>query len=119
MQDERETLRIALWGMLDEVDGGREALAAEVARIRGWESSAETWLSVLSRWTSASDGRDAPGWVLSVAQRVLVPMGARDRIAPIQARSAFEAQQEAEGVALQRPTLRKVEPAAKRDRRRA
>lgn len=113
-QDDREALRLALWQMLDEVDG-HEALAAAIAEAKGWESSPRTWLSVLSHWTSAEDARDVPGWALAVAQRTLVPMGARDRIAPIQARAAYEAQQEAEEIRPRR-TMAKVRPGAAKGR---
>lgn len=108
-QDDREALRLALWQMLDEADG-HEALAAAIAEAKGWESRPRTWLSVLSHWTSADDPRDVPGWALAVAQRTLVPMGARDRIAPIQARAAYEAQEAAEAVP-ERPVLARVRPA--------
>lgn len=104
-QEIREEIRIALWRMLDEVDG-YEALAAAIAEAKGWESSPRTWLSVLSRWTSAEDPRDVPGWALAVAQRTLVPMGARDRIALIQARVAYEVQQAAEDSPRRAPMAR-------------
>ena len=102
---EREMLRRALWQMLDETDG-HEAFAAAIAEAKGWESTPGTWLSVVSKWTAAEGGRDVPGWALAVAQRTLVPLGATDRIAPIQARAAYEAQQEAEELRERAPMAR-------------
>jgi hypothetical protein len=104
-QEIREEIRIALWRMLDEVDG-YEAFASAIAAVKAWDSSPRTWLSIVSRWTSSSDPRDVPGWALAVAQRTLVPMGARDRIAPIQARVAYEVQQAAEDSPRRAPMAR-------------